>query len=56
MEAALQQWQKINLPELQKTLDIQSLELFSTQTQSLENRKKLAENTKGCFILLRDFI
>ena len=38
---------EINLPDLQKTLDVQSLQLFSTQTQSLENRKKLAEQTKG---------
>lgn len=46
MNNLLDSWTKINLPELQKTLDIQSLQLFSTQTQSLENRKRLAEQTK----------
>ncbi|KAJ3370301.1 hypothetical protein HDU91_006301 [Kappamyces sp. JEL0680] len=46
MENALAAWKHINLPELQKTLDVQSLALFSTQTASLESRKKLAEQTK----------
>ncbi|KAI8898509.1 hypothetical protein BC833DRAFT_564899 [Globomyces pollinis-pini] len=39
-------WKKVNLPELQKQLDVQSLQLFSTQTASLESRKKLAEFTR----------
>jgi hypothetical protein len=37
----------INLNELQKTLDTQSIELVDSQKESIIGRKALAEKTKG---------
>lgn len=54
ISTALEVWEKLDLPGLQKKLDVQSLEVFSTQTSSLESRylpcltlrKRLAEQTR----------
>lgn len=40
-------WLDINLSELQKTLDVQGVELVDSQKESLVGRKALAEKTKG---------
>jgi hypothetical protein len=37
----------INLSELQKTLDMQGIELVDNQKESLVGRKALADKTKG---------
>jgi homeobox protein cut-like len=42
----LQKWSLANLPSLQKLLDTQSLEIFSSQNQSLESRRRLADKTR----------
>ncbi|KAF8160792.1 CASP C terminal-domain-containing protein [Crassisporium funariophilum] len=44
--AALTTWKDINLTELQKTLDVQGVELVDNQKESLLGRKALAEKTK----------
>lgn len=46
INVAIELWKKVNLSELQKELDVQSLDVFKTQSNSLENRKKLAERTR----------
>ena len=40
-------YSEINLSELQKTLDVQGVELVDSQKESLVGRKALAEKTKG---------
>jgi homeobox protein cut-like len=37
----------INLSELQKTLDVQGIELVDNQKESVVGRKALADKTKG---------
>ncbi|KAF8813814.1 hypothetical protein BYT27DRAFT_7180580 [Phlegmacium glaucopus] len=44
--AALATWKEINLSELQKTLDVQGVELVDSQKENLVGRKALAEKTK----------
>ncbi|KAG6920313.1 hypothetical protein DXG01_005082 [Tephrocybe rancida] len=43
---ALTTWRDINLSELQKTLDIQGIELVDNQKESVVGRKALADKTK----------
>ncbi|KAF8270277.1 CASP C terminal-domain-containing protein [Lactarius quietus] len=43
---ALETWKEINLNELQKTLDIQGLEVVENQKESVVGRKALADKTK----------
>ncbi|KAJ3324599.1 camp-dependent protein kinase catalytic subunit [Boothiomyces sp. JEL0866] len=45
-EKAIDSWKAVNLTELQKQLDVQSLAVFQTQSSSLDSRKKLAEQTR----------
>ena len=42
----LSKWSTVSLPSLQKLLDSQSLEIFSTQQTSLTSRRRLATLTK----------
>ena len=44
--SALQTWTQIDLPSLQKKLDVQGLELKDDQADSLLRRKNLATKTK----------
>jgi homeobox protein cut-like len=46
LTAAHLHWSKINLSQLQKELDEQSLQVIQTQAQSFESRKILVEHTK----------
>ncbi|KAG6833536.1 hypothetical protein H0H87_005187 [Tephrocybe sp. NHM501043] len=43
---ALTTWRDINLSELQKTLDVQGIELVDNQKESVVGRKALADKTK----------
>ncbi|KAJ3271877.1 camp-dependent protein kinase catalytic subunit [Terramyces sp. JEL0728] len=45
-EKAIDSWKTVNLTDLQKQLDVQSLAVFQTQSSSLESRKKLADQTR----------
>lgn len=45
-EKALQSWEEINLPELQKALDNEALEIKENQKSLLISRKELASKTK----------
>ncbi|KAF9166626.1 hypothetical protein DFQ26_007323 [Actinomortierella ambigua] len=44
--AAISVWRGIHLPDIQKDMDTQSVELLEQQQQSLAGRKKLAEMTR----------
>ncbi|KAI9097152.1 CASP C terminal-domain-containing protein [Phlyctochytrium arcticum] len=46
LQACLKAWQAINLTALQPSLDAKGLEIVENQKDSLQTRKKLAEQTK----------
>jgi hypothetical protein len=48
INSALELWKRVELQELQKQLDHQSLAVIQSQQTSLESRKRLANLTRGC--------
>ncbi|KAJ1966666.1 hypothetical protein H4R34_006484, partial [Dimargaris verticillata] len=46
VQTAVQHWQEVDLGQLQAGLDQHSLQVVDHQRQSLQGRKRLAEQTK----------